>query len=360
MSDLTYPFPEPPAQGEMITIAPGIHWLQMPLPMALDHINLYILDDGDDFWIVDTGMKWGEMHSIWESVFAGPLAGRKCVGVICTHMHPDHIGMAGWLCEKWRVPFYMSYGEYYQARAFMNMTADDLSWTSEEYYIRQGMSDEYIADVRKKFVGFKAYCENMPGAFRRLKEGDALYIGNRGWQVKIGRGHSPEHVCLYSASDKVLLSGDQIIPRITSNISLNSVEPGANPLGQWFKSLRRFLSLPMDTLVCPSHNMPFYGIRHRLQYLIRHHEEHLCNLEEACASGEPSCHELLPVLFKRPIGPHDMGLALGECAAHLNYLTFAGRLARELDERGTWRYRRAEPSDAAASSEILIESPSSY
>lgn len=355
---LTYPFDDAiPDRGEATEVAEGVLWVRMPLPMSLDHINLYLLEADEGWWIVDTGMKWGDMRERWQDLFDGPMKGKPVQGVIATHMHPDHLGMAGWLCETWRVPFYTSFGEYYQARSFSKMTKDDLSWTSEEYYRKAGMPQSYIDNMRDNFSGFGSVVEPLPGAFRRMQEGDTLYVGKRGWQIMIGRGHSPEHVCLYSASDKIIISGDQIIPKITSNISVMAAEPGANPLGQWFKSLRRFSSLPPDTLVLPAHNTPFVGVRQRLQYLIEHHEAHLAALEEACRDERLSAKELLPVLFKREINPHEMGMALGECVAHLNYLSFAGRMARELDAEGAWRYETVDPAEYQGMADILVEAP---
>ena len=180
----------------------------------------------------------------------------------------------------------------------------------------------------------------MPTAYRRLVDGAFLTINGQRWRVVVGRGHCPEHACLYSESLNILISGDQVIPKITSNVSVMAGEPEANPLNEWLASHERFLDiLPADALVLPAHNAPFYGLHERLRYLIEHHEEHLLALEEACVDKAPTAMELLPVLFKRPLDEHQLGLALGECIAHLNYLHQRGQLAREVNDKGQLRYR---------------------
>jgi glyoxylase-like metal-dependent hydrolase (beta-lactamase superfamily II) len=338
MSELDYPFADLPAAGKTLEVAPGIHWLRMPLPMALDHINLYLLDDGDGWWVVDTGIGIDPTQELWEQLFAGAMGGRPVKAVLCTHMHPDHVGQAGWLCDRFRAPLYMTAAEYYGARVFSRMRAEDIGWTSEQYYRRTGMPDDYVRNMRENFRGFGSVVENIPSAFHRLEDSDYLTIGGVRWRIIIGRGHSPEHACLYSPALNILLSGDQVIPRITSNVSVSPSEPEGNPLRSWLASHESFLEqLPADALVLPAHNTPFYGLHRRLRSLIQHHEDHLIALEEACQDAS-SAVELLPVLFKRELDENMIGLALGECVAHLNYLTHRGQLSRSEDETGHYRY----------------------
>ena len=337
---LRYQFDDVPEPAELREVAPGVHWLRMPLPMALDHINLYLLEDHDGWWIVDTGIAIGPTEELWEQVFNKHLAGQPVKAVIATHYHPDHTGMAGWLCEKWRVPFYMTQGEYLSGLSFSRMKPEHFNWSSEQFLQRSGYTQEQIAQSRERFGGFGPYIKPMPTAYRRLEDGHALTINGRRWRVVVGRGHSPEHACLYCGALNVLLSGDQVIPRITSNISVMGGEPEANPLKEWLHSHEQFLDdLPEDALVLPSHNAPFYGLHHRLRQLIEHHEEHLLALEEACVDGEPTAMDLLPVLFKRELDVNQVGLALGECVAHLNYLHQRGQLQRSLDGDGRYCYQ---------------------
>lgn len=338
MAELQYPFSDLPEPGRCVVVSPGVKWLRMPLPMALDHINLYLLEDDDGWWIVDTGMGLDSTQKLWEEIFAHELEGKPIKAVLCTHMHPDHCGQAGWLCERFRIPLYMSQGEYFSARVYSKMTADDFSWTTERYYREAGMPADYFEKMKANFSGFGSVVETLPGAYHRLEDSEYLTIGGTRWRVFIGSGHSPEHVCLYSAAKNVLISGDQVIPRITSNVSVSPGEPQGNPLRHWLASHQDFLErLPSDPMVLPAHNTPFYGLHHRLRYLIQHHEDHLLALEEACQTPR-SAVELLPVLFKRELDQNQIGMALGECVAHLNYLLQRSQLTSSLDEAGVRKY----------------------
>ena len=340
---IRYPFANAPEKGGGIAVAPGVYWLQMALPMALDHINLYVLEDDNGWYIVDTGMKWGDTQERWRLLFDNQMDGKPLLGVICTHMHPDHIGQAGWLCREFRVPLYMSFGEYVSSRMFSSMGEGDLEWTTAQYFQRSGIPLEAIEKMRAKFKGFGNIVEPMPKAYQRLKDGQVLNIGGRRWQVMTGSGHSPEHVSLFCADDKLLLSGDQIIPRITSNVSAMPAEPDANPLADWFAALSRFReALPADTLVMPAHNAPFYGVHYRLEYLVDHHKGHLAAVEKACETPKTAV-ELFSVLFAREIEMNQLTLALGESVAHLHYLYYQRRLKRELDEQGAYRYSSLDP-----------------
>jgi glyoxylase-like metal-dependent hydrolase (beta-lactamase superfamily II) len=340
---LKYLFDDVPEPGQVREIVPGVLWLRMPLPMALDHINLYLLEDHDGWWIVDTGIAIGPTEELWEQIFDRYLEGKPVKAVISTHFHPDHTGMAGWLCEKWRVPFYMTRLEYLSGLSFSRMQREDFSWSSEQFLQRSGYSPQQIDEARERFGGFGPYIKPMPMAYRRLVDGDALTINDNRWRVVVGSGHSPEHACLYSGALNILISGDQVIPKITSNISVMGGEPEANPLKAWFNSLEQFLgALPADTLVLPAHNAPFYGLHERLRFLIEHHEDHLLALEEACVTGSPTAMDLLPVLFKRELDESQIGLAVGECIAHLNYLHQRGQLERNVDEQGRYCYQSVD------------------
>jgi glyoxylase-like metal-dependent hydrolase (beta-lactamase superfamily II) len=336
---LRYPFEDLPKHGTTTEIMPGIHWLRMPLPMALDHINLYLLEDEDGWWIIDTGIAIDPTQELWETIFANCLGDKPVKAVVCTHMHPDHIGMAGWLCEKWRVPLYMTRGEYLSGRSYSAIRKEDFSWTSAQHLRQSGFTEEKIEQNKQHFGGFGSVVTPMPGAFHRLLDGDTLTINGNRWRIVVGSGHSPEHACLYSESLNVLISGDQVIPRITSNVSVSGNEPEANPLREWLESHEHFIAtLPQDALVLPAHNTPFYGLHERLRVLIEHHKEHLLAIEQACVDKTPTAFELLPVLFKRKLDPSLIGLAMGECVAHLNFLHQRGQLAREEDTAGHYRY----------------------
>ena len=339
----SYLFEQPPAHGTSVEIVPGVRWLQMPLPMSLDHINLYLIEDSDGWWIVDTGMNVGPTQELWEAIFATQLQGKPVKAVIATHYHPDHIGMAGWLCERWRVPLYMTQTEYLSGLSFSRMSSADFTWTTQQHMVRAGYSQAQIDDGKAGFRGFGSIITPMPTAFRRLTDGDRHSIGGHGWRVIVGRGHSPEHACLYSESRNILISGDQVIPRITSNVSVMASEPEANPLRDWLQSLEHLLvTVPADATVLPAHNAPFTGLHRRLRYLIEHHEDHLLALEKACVGRSQTAVELLPVLFKRELTQFQLGLAIGECIAHLNYLVYRGQMARVEDGEGRFKYRSVD------------------
>lgn len=334
-----YLFDDTPDHGTTREIVPGVRWLQMPLPMSLDHINLYMLEDEDGWWIIDTGIAIDPTQALWEQIFEKELGGKPVKAVVCTHLHPDHIGMAGWLCEKWHVPLYMTQAEYYQGMTFSRMEKRHYSWTSQQHYCRSGFKPDQIEPMRKHYGGFASVITPMPTGYRRLRDGDALVINGNRWRIVVGSGHSPEHACLYSDSLNILISGDQVIPRITSNVSVMASEPEANPLKEWFASHEKFLNtLPDDALVLPAHNAPFYGLHERLRFLIEHHKEHLLALEQACVESSSTAVELLPVLFKRKLDGDQLGLAVGECIAHLNYLYHRGQVSRTVDADGHYRY----------------------
>jgi len=340
---IKYLFEDVPEAGQVREIVPGIVWLRMPLPMELDHINLYLLEDEDGWWVVDTGINIDPTRELWEGVFERDLDGKPIKAVISTHYHPDHTGMAGWLCERWNAPFYMTEREYFTGLAFSRTAREHFSWQSEQNLRRLGYAEEHIDKARDNHGGFGPVITPMPTSYRRLVDGGSLQINGNRWQVVVGNGHSPEHACLYCPSLNILISGDQVIPRITSNVSVSGAEPEGNPMRDWLNSLEHFLdTLPGDALVLPAHNAPFHGLHERLRFLIEHHEEHLLALEEACLAGEPTAMELLPTLFKRELTEHHVGLALGECVAHLNFLLHRGQLQRRVDEAGRYRYRSVD------------------
>ncbi len=329
MTDLVYPHAIHPAHSEIQEIVPGVFWLTMPLEGSLNHINLYLLEDDDGWFIVDTG--WGDERTakLWNELFDGALKDKGVKGVVCTHMHPDHTGQSLMITNRFRCPLYMSQAEYYQARAFGSTVSDSgSSWQGEQFYHRAGMSVDFLKAmaVHRSHAGFSM--PQLPSGYRRLNDGDSMKIGANEWTVVVGSGHSPEHVCLHCHNLGILISGDQILPVITSNVSIHPNEPEANPLKAWMESHDRFLSMPEDTLVLPAHNLPFYGVRDRLRELIDHHEDRMLAIEEH--SIEPKlAKDYLPVLFKRELDPRQMMMALGEAIAHLHLLMHRNRIERK-------------------------------
>ena len=335
---LTYPFPDVPGPGEAVVVAPGVLWLRLPLPMALDHINVYALEDGEGWVLVDTGLNTAASMEAWEAALAGPLGGRPVNRVICTHMHPDHIGLASWLCERFDAPLLMSRLEYVTARMLIADTGQPAPEDGAVFYRAAGWDEDQIAGYRRNFGGFGKVVRPLPTVFTRMSEGDVLTIGTGAWRVVIGEGHSPEHACLWRETDGVLLGGDQILPRISSIVAIWPTEPAADPLGDWLMSLERLKTVfPDDTLVLPSHGKPFRGVQLRLDALIRGHQTGLKRLLRTLAVPSRVV-DVFPALFARTIGGGLLGMATGESLAHLNYLVRRGRaqVARDADGVDWW------------------------
>lgn len=320
-------FPEDePRSGQMMELVPSVYWLRMPLPMALNHINLYMIDEGDGWCVVDTGMHLPDSLKCWQDVLETYCHKKPIKRVIVTHMHPDHVGNAGWLCEHFSCPLLMSEAEYFAARSYS--TATELGWQSEHFYRSVGLAQDYIDFLRAR-VGFGDIVSKMPSAYQRLQHGQYLRIGNFQWQVLIGRGHSLAHVSLYCSELSLLLAGDQLLPGISPNVSVMATEPDSSPLHDWFDSLKALEKLPVDTMVLPAHNKPFYGMHERTQGLVEHHEHQLNKLLKACESAQRPV-DLLHCLFGREMSFMDMGLAIGECKAHLHMLCDRQKLERKI------------------------------
>ena len=344
--NLRYPFAEHPTPGTTQELAPGVRWLTTPMPGSLSHINLYLLEDHDGWFVVDTGLNLPDTAEVWDQVFNNELGRKPVKGVICTHMHPDHIGQSAMITDRFRCPLYMTRTEYYQARSFSNNSGSHhQSWLGAEFYSRAGMPDDYLQQLEKMWSQRSSdgmSMPTMPSGYERLEDGQVLSIGGHDWQVVVGSGHSPEHACLYCAALKIMISGDQILPIITSNVSVHPTEPNANPLKAWMDSHDRFLSTPADTFILPAHNLPFYGVRERLRGLISHHDDRMLAIEEACREPQVA-KDLLPVLFARELDPRQMMMALGEAIAHVHLLMHRNRIERQLHEDGRYRFLSIDP-----------------
>lgn len=325
-----------PASGVCTPLCDGVWWLRMPLPFELDHINLYVLQDSDGIFIIDTGLSSRKSKAIWQTCFEQFKQPLK--GVIVTHMHPDHSGLAGWLCREFNVPLYMSALEYFAARSIFGPNPGaDLS-TDKRYFQRAGVDQSIIEQHVRPRDTYTEGVEPLPLAFHRLTQGQTLNIAGRSWQVMTFAGHSPEHVCLYNATDKLLIGGDQILPQISPNIGVYSQEPEANPLAHYFESLTALGDLPSDVLVLPSHNVPYTGVSFRAQQLREHHEAQLAALVSFCEEPQ-TLVACLPVMYKRDLSGRHMFFAVAECLSHLNYLMYAGRLTRQITDAGVYVYQ---------------------
>ena len=337
---IRYPHPTPPAEGEAITVAPGIFWMRLPLPMALDHVNVYALDDGDGWTIIDTGFASKRGRAIWEKLLAGPLQGRPVKRVIVTHHHPDHVGLAGWFMER-GATLHMPRTGWLMARM---LTLDVQAVPNAEalaFYKLAGM-DPAVLEKRSKERPFNfADCVvPLPLGYTRLIDGTSIEMGGRVWDIRMGNGHAPEHATFWSRDDNLVIGGDQLLPSISPNLGVYPTEPDADPVSDWLQSCEMFQSYARDDhFVLGGHKLPFTGLPLRLRQLIDNHhgalERLMGFLDEPRSAGE--C--FMPI-FKRSIASGEYGLALVEAVAHLNHLHQAGRVTRVLREDGAWGFQR--------------------
>lgn len=339
-SSIVYEFDRWPELGESILIFPGIRWLRMPLPFMLGHINLWLLEDAEHWTIVDTGLYTQTTRDHWEKVFAEQLAGKPVGRVLVTHLHPDHVGCAGWLTERFAVPLWMSREEYLLCRILVADTGRDVPVTGSRFYAAAGFPETAMERYEKTFGRFGNVVSALPQSYQRISDGMEIMIGENLWRVIVGQGHSVEHACLFCEKLNLLISGDQILPTISSNVSVYPTEPAANPLRDWLQSLSMLAEvLPEDVLVLPAHGKPFRGARVRLSELIQEHLEGLDKLRELCRQPVRAI-DAFPTLFRSTITENNLIMAAGESIAHLNYLLESGDIESHLDESGTRWYQR--------------------
>lgn len=338
---LTYPFGGmAPGMGEVMAAAPGIRWVRLAMPGPLKHVNCWLVDDADarggGVAVVDTGMNLRDQRAAWETAFAGPLAGTRVTRVFGTHFHPDHVGLAGWLCRGHDAELWMTRGEWLTARM---LALDPQARTSDEifaFWRMAGWDEAQLARKREADApNFSRIVTPLPAGYRRLVDGQTLPIGDREWRVVTGCGHSPEHACLLDEAAGVLIAGDQVLPRISSNVSLFIIEPHADPLGEWLDSIAKLKTLPGDLLVLPGHGDPFYGLHTRLDALADEHRQRLDDLAVHLAEPRRAV-DCFAVLFERPVGEDMLAMASGEALAHLRHLELAGRAVREMDDGVAW------------------------
>lgn len=344
---LVYPFEATPAPGDALQVAPGVMWMRMPMPMQLNHINLWAIDDGDSWAVVDTGMRTDETLAAWRQLLAKGNDGRRIGRVFATHMHPDHVGMAGWLTRKFDCQLWMTRTEYLNCRTLVADTGREAPADAIRFYHRAGWGDAAIEDYRARFGKFGRFIHALPDSYRRIRDGETLRIGEHDWRVVVGTGHSPEHACLHCADLKLLISGDQVLPRISSNVSVHPTEPEADPLHDWLSSIEKIkAAVPDDVLVLPAHNEPFRGLLARLDHLAQGHHRSLARLLKTLDQPKRVI-DVFGALFARAVDPAEVGLQLGlasgESIASLNYLVNLGQVRREFDADGVAWYRRVDP-----------------
>lgn len=324
---ISLPFETPPPNGEPVEVAPGILWLRLALSFRLNHVNIYLIRDGAGFAIFDTGIFDDGTKDTWTALLAGPLAA-PITRIIVSHYHPDHAGMAGWLAERTGAPVLMPTTEYLTSLVLM---LDPAALDAEPYrsfYRAHGLDAATTDILLTQGNRYLKMVAPLPRTYRRLIAGETLQIDADAFDVLTAGGHAPEQAMLHAPSRKLLLCADQVLARISPNIGVDAHDPDGDPLGIYLRSLATLrATIPADTLVLPGHNLPFHGLHTRIDELTAHHRARCDAIEAACRVAPQNVHELLPVIFGRPIDdPHQMGFAFGEALAHVNFMRRTGRL----------------------------------
>ncbi len=361
--ELTYPLGDTlPAAGETIEVGPNaneltpsaneltpsVKWIRMGLPFALNHINLWLLRDEMDgphgktqgWTIVDCCIDKPESRAQWQQIFDTQLRGLPILRVICTHMHPDHIGLAHWLCDKWKVPLWISSTDYNAARNASTSSTNFGGQAAADFYASHGLTDpDSVAKIKARTGYYPSLVPAVPNSYHRIMDGDIVNVGGKDWRCISGYGHAPEHIALYCEDLNTLISGDMVLPRISTNVSVFDLEPEGDPLKLFLNSIKKYLHLPADTLVLPSHGKPFTGMHRRIAQLQTHHADRLAEVMQACSQQPTSGADIVPIMFKRELDLHQMTFAMGEAVAHLHMLWYEDKLVRQLCADGIYRFR---------------------
>jgi glyoxylase-like metal-dependent hydrolase (beta-lactamase superfamily II) len=331
---LQYPFAAPPGTGTWTEVADGVRWIRMPLPFALDHINLWLLRGPNGWTIVDSGFNAPATRDAWAQILPHHTPLEQ---LVVTHYHPDHMGHAGWFVRTHGLPLTMTEAEYLTAHALCEGTSGYGPGALRTVYGMHGLPEETLVALEARPTSYRNVVTEPPHQFRRMTHGDVMRLGDHDWRVIVGYGHSPEHASLYCDALRIVISGDMLLPKISTNVSVWSTQPEGDPVRQFLTSIRAYLDLPEDTLVLPSHGLPFRGIAQRVAQLTLHHEERLAELLAACDQPRTAA-EIVPVLFRRPLDTHQTFFAVGEAIAHLNHLMHRGKLERMLGPDGVYRF----------------------
>jgi glyoxylase-like metal-dependent hydrolase (beta-lactamase superfamily II) len=340
---LRYPWETPPGPNEVIELRPGVLWLRQKLPFQLNHVNIYLLADGDGWAMIDSGFGNEETIAAWTALFEGPLKNFNITRLIVTHSHPDHVGLAGWIVERFNCPLVMSQVEYLQSVYHQNRGTEERKEAQRLFFRRHGMDESLTDKLLGRGQDYLKRVSTLPASYRRISHGDEISIGTRRFKVITGGGHALDQVMLYCAAYKLFLSADQVLSKISPNVSVWAVEPDQNSLGEYLASLASLTTtLPYDALVLPGHGVPFYGLKTRIKQLADHHEERCGMIAAACREAPKTSAELVPVVFyKYPLDAHQTGFAAGELIAHVNYMLNEGRLIAETQTDGILRFRSA-------------------
>lgn len=343
---LQYPFAEAPQPGHLIDVAPHVKWLRMPLPFVLNHINLWVLEDGDEVTLIDTGIDNDVTRNLWRDIFKGPLAGKKVTRVICTHFHPDHMGLAGWFHREHGIPIHMTPKEYAAAKTWHEMPPEEFIELVMGMFVKGGVPRAVVEGYARERRENRPKVSLPPERIVEIDPAQPVQAANAAWKILIGEGHAPQLVALFNAAVPVLISSDQVLPQISPNVSVQTMEPDDDPLKRFLDGFAAFKALPENTLVLPSHRMPFVGLHERIDALIAHHQSRLEAAREVAAQPVTAM-AVMAKLFPQKLDGHQAFFAMGETLAHLNYLIGRGEIARETDASGVHQYRLVRRSAAA-------------
>ena len=336
---LIFPHTQPPEPGKLIAIAPGVQWLRLPLPYRLDHVNVYLIEDNDGWTVLDTGLGTDACRTAWESVLNGPIAGQRLTSMIVTHYHPDHVGLAGWLAKRFGLPLSMPRPEYLYSLALQYAPGDLGAEMHRPFYRRHGLSQQITAAVLSRGHEYLRRTTGVPTTYRRIQDGDSLRIGARIFQVITGGGHALEQAMLYQREQRVFFAADQVIARISPNVSVHAMEPDLDALGIYLRSLSGLRdSVAHDVLVLPGHGLPFYGLHERIAELIEHHGHRCDAIAKACQRQPLSVADIVPHVFQRELDEHQTGFAFGEVLAHVNHMLGRDWLVLQTGGDGVDRY----------------------
>jgi glyoxylase-like metal-dependent hydrolase (beta-lactamase superfamily II) len=331
---LVYPWPKPPAYGAVQEVAPGILWLRMELPFRLNHINVYLIEHDDGWTVIDTGFGIRESQIAWERVFVDVMGSKPIHRLIVTHWHPDHSGLAGWITERFQCPLSMTMIEYLMCLYFPIRRSEEHLSHQEKFLHRHGMDPVVVEQMLGRGQDYMRRITGIPPSFERLSAGDRITIGTREFELMTGGGHSADQLMMLSRADNLFFAADQVLAKISPNVSVHSIEPLNNALGHYLTSLTALArTLPDDVLVLPGHGVPFYGVKTRIQELQAHHAARCNDIEVACRTEAKTSAQIVPFVFPRELDPHQTGFATSEVIAHINYMIAEGRLVVEEDKK---------------------------
>lgn len=344
MIALSYPYPEPPAHGGTLELAPGLHWLRLPLPFRLNHVNVYLVEGERGWTIVDAGADTPQARTLWNGVLAGLLAGRPVERLIVTHYHPDHVGAAAYLCERTGAELVMGETEYLTARVHRLATREDLG-AEQAFYRAHGLSSEQLSQMGSRLERYRSVVPALPRRYRPLRVGDRLRLGAMEVEALCYAGHSPAQMLLHAPAHDLLFAADHVLPQISPNVSAAEEKPEDDPLGRYVASLADIPSRIADsTLVLPGPRLPFFGLHRRCGELVAHHAARCADLARFCdPAAPPTAAEIVPLLFTMDLDAHQFWFAFSETLAHINMMVGRGELLG-VQDGGLRRWRRAGAS----------------